>query len=157
MRVKVILDLGNSRWLNNLTTRPDWFNNTSGAFDRFTRLSVVRGRYNVQITIQLRTLNCGLDFGLQLSGLVFCTNDCCREFLKPSREVCRRYSYSEPAEQCWNVSWSCFVLFFLNWCKEAFLKLIVTNTKDMCIDFRHHHPTPANTNGQDVVIVESYK
>lgn len=35
----------------------------------------------------------------------------------------------------------------------------MTKTKDICIDFRCHHPSPADTiiNGQEAEIVESYK
>lgn len=47
------------------------------------------------------------------------------------------------------------LLYFL---KEDFLDLNVTKTKDMCIDFRRHHPTPEKMiiDVKEVEIVESY-
>ena len=49
--------------------------------------------------------------------------------------------------------------YFLKWCKNSFLNLNVTKTKDMCIDFRRHAPATESTviDGQEVESVVRYK
>ena len=49
--------------------------------------------------------------------------------------------------------------YFLKWCKNSFLSLNVTKTKDMCIDFRRHVPATGSTviDGQEVESVLRYK
>lgn len=49
--------------------------------------------------------------------------------------------------------------YFLNWCKNSFLNLNVSKTKDICIDFRRHAPATQCTviDGQEVESVVKYK
>ena len=48
---------------------------------------------------------------------------------------------------------------FLSWCKDAYLELNVSKTKEMCVDFRKSSPVPLNSvvHGQPVDLVTSYK
>lgn len=48
---------------------------------------------------------------------------------------------------------------FISWCKDSYLHLNVSMTKDMCIDFRRNPPTTAPTliNGIVVDVVSQYK
>ncbi|KAI4883500.1 hypothetical protein NFI96_024962 [Prochilodus magdalenae] len=88
-----------------------------------------------------------------------------QKFFKYNSELCHMQKFSDDTEIVGCVrngqerEYRSLVEDFVEWCTTNHLKLNITKTKEMCIDFRRFRPSqqPISIKGVDVEVVRSYK